>query len=183
MDNGVREMYAKSKTPIVIDGREIVLTNKQRAEMRVKQLSLALVQQRINEGWTLKQALKYNSTYVTKNNEICWMIPMIEMSFYIPVREKERINVVGARITERVKKGEWIDEILGDIDYYVEYNGRTHYDLATDDIERKLEAEKLEEERKKRLKPWLYDGTPQAVKPSEWFKYLCENDLMKKAVR
>lgn len=38
------------------------------------------------------------------------------------------------------------------------------------------------EEKRRRDRPWLYDGTPQVHKRNKWCVYLMENDIFPKAV-
>mgnify|MGYP007037675394 CR=1 FL=1 len=155
------------KRQIVIDGKEIELTEKQIFQMKCKQIPTALVQHRIYEGWTLDEAIKYNPSYITKGGEIWWVMSMPKATLYIPAKDKKRVRISRKKIEEALVEGDYLDDVLGDkITYFVEYNERTEYDLAVEDTNRQQKAEQLEKERHKRLKPHLYNGTPQAVKPT-----------------
>ena len=92
---------------------------------------------------------------------------MPKATLYIPAKDKKRVRISRKKIEEALVEGDYLDDVLGDkITYFVEYNERTEYDLAVEDTNRQQKAEQLEKERHKRLKPHLYNGTPQAVKPT-----------------
>ncbi|PTJ01391.1 hypothetical protein BU046_13190, partial [Staphylococcus simulans] len=85
------------------------------------------------------------------------------------------------QINKKYQEGKSFEEIIGDdFDYYLEEHKPT---FNIDEIEKKNKLAEQAEARRRKERPWLYDGTPQSVKPGPWYLHLCENDLMVKAVR
>lgn len=182
MGNGVREMGVK--TELYVGKRVIELKPKDKKIIQTRGLKYETVEQRLREGWSFKNAINLTNKYVTKKGDIYWCKAFPEETLYIPLKVMQTIQIQKYQLEKNYALGKDIEEILNDdFEYIIEANDRTHYDLAIEDVERKRIAEKLRVERERKEKPWLYDGTPQSVKPCKWYKYLVENDIFIKVVQ
>lgn len=171
-------------TKLFIYGRVIELKPKDKRTISSRGLRLETVEQRLKQGWSFKNATTLNNKYVTKRGEICYCRAFPKETLYIPLRIMRRIDLSRYQLTRNYEKGLSIEEILDDdFEYFIESNERNQYDLANEDYQRSKEAEQIRREREKRKRPWLYDGTPQCVKPSEWYKHLAQNDIFIKVVQ
>ncbi|AYU54659.1 hypothetical protein [Staphylococcus debuckii] len=148
-------------------------------------LNMITIQYRLDEGWGLDDAISLSPEYVMKNSVICAAFILPEVSYYLPLEtlEDNAIKSLTA-FRKRIENNKSIDGLLKENNlYFVDRNSRTEYDLALEDVMRRKRAEERSRERKKAEKPWLYDGTPQCVKPSKWYKHLAENDIFIKVVQ
>lgn len=165
MGNGVRKMAVK--TELYVGKRVIELKPKDKKTIQTRGLNYETVEQRLREGWSFKNAISLTNKYVTKKGDIYWCKAFPEETLYIPLKVMRTIQIQKYQLEKNYALGKDIEEILNDdFEYIIEANDRTHYDLAIEDVERRKKAAKLEKERHKRLKPHLYNGTPQAVKPT-----------------
>lgn len=166
-------------------GNQVIeLTDEQKKILKTNHISAELVQERLNDNWTLEQAISLRSNFVQKFGGIHWCYASPDETIYIPLDVKEQINLQKYRLRQNLIKGMSFEEIFqDDFMYVVEENTATEYDLALKDLERQRIAEELRAERERKTKPWLYDGTPQCVKPSKWYKHLAENDIFIKVVQ
>lgn len=160
--------------------RALNLSDEKAQKARNLGLNMITIQYRLDEGWNLENAITLPPEYVMKNNLICAAFILPEVSYYLPLEtlEDNAIKSLTA-FRKRLENNKSIDGLLKENNlYFVDRNSRTEYDLALDDVLRRRKAEEKARERKKAERPWLFDGTPQSVKPGDWYKHLCENDLI-----
>ncbi|WP_152974215.1 SA1788 family PVL leukocidin-associated protein [Staphylococcus simulans] len=142
------------------------------------------LQDRLNSGWDLEDALKYNYNHVMYKGKVCRRIRHEGIRFYIVAEDLQRSKVPPQTIMKYLKEGQLMDDILPlETEFYIEEHKKDALrNLVYKDRLRKERKKEQAEARKRAERPWLYDGTPQSVKPSPWYLHLCENDLMVKKV-
>lgn len=143
------------------------------------------LQERFDKGWDIEDALKYNFNHVMYKGKICRKIKHKGLTFYIVAEDLQRSKVPPQTIMKYLKEGQLMDDILPlETEFYIEEHKKDALrNLVYKDRLRKERKKEQAEARKRAERPWLYDGTPQSVKPDDWYWHLCENDLMVKAVR
>lgn len=143
------------------------------------------LQDRLNSGWDLEDALKYNYNHVMYEGKICRKIKHKGLTFYIVAEDLKRSKVPPQAIIKYLNGGHIMDDILPlETEFYiVEREKDALRNLVYKDRLRKERQKEQAEARKREERPWLYDGTPQSVKPSKWYKHLAENDIFIKVVQ
>lgn len=143
------------------------------------------LQDRLNSGWDLEDALKYNYNHVMYEGKICRKIKHKGLTFYIVAEDLKRSKVPPQAIIRYLNDGHIMDDILPlETEFYiVEREKDALRNLVYKDRLRKERQKEQAEACRRKERPWLYDGTPQSVEAGPWYLHLCENDLMVKAVR
>lgn len=167
------------------NGNLYELSREELYALKNKNLSIPIIEQRLRDGWSYEQATTLNASYVMKNGIICFMKALPDVTLYIPLNVMQEHSIQYYRIEKHYKDGYFLDEIIGDdFEYFVEYNSRTKYDLANEDVKRKKRAERLKREKEMKKRPWLYDGTPQPpYARDKYTQYLMQTSIYPKAVR
>lgn len=166
-----------SRNALCINNKIITLTPEDMRRIKINALNLLLVERRMNDGWSKEEATTLRRDYVTKWGSIYWKREFPDVTFYIPLREKQRIRIENYQIERNYGLGKTFEEIIGnDFEYFLEKNEDF---ISSEEIEQK----KRNEEREKRKRPWLYDGTPQVHPRSKYCQYLMDTSIFVKAVR
>ncbi|MCD8914250.1 hypothetical protein K2V61_01580 [Staphylococcus simulans] len=163
----------KREDYIYIKDRRIELTKAMKNRMNANQININVVQDRLSHGWTLEEAIGLNARHVQKEGEIYWVYQGIFETLYIPEKVRKNIHIQKYQLRKNLENGKSLKEILqNDFEYFVERNDRSEADLELEDRKRKEAAKELAEERLRKEKAHLYNGTPQFVKPTSNMKNL-----------
>lgn len=169
---------------VMYKGREVKLSKEQLKKVHGMKLNLIKLQDRLIEGWTFDEALTYNYHHVMYHGNVCRKIKMKDVTYYAVAEDLARNNIDVRSVQRYLFEGDFLGDILPmDCRFYVEYNHNAVNKLLYEDYQRFNRRKEKEAERERIAKPWLYDGTPQCVKPSKWYKHLAENDIFIKVVQ
>lgn len=143
------------------------------------------LQDRLNSGWDLEDALKYNFNHVMYKGKICRKIKHKGLTFYIVAEDLKRSKVPPQAIIKYLNDGHIMDDILPlETEFYiVEREKDALRNLVYKDRLRKERQKEQAEARKREERPWLYDGTPQVHPRDKYTQWLMETSIYPKAVR
>lgn len=169
----------------IYKGKEVQVSTQQARLLAGMKVNARMFQERLDEGWSFDEALKYNHAHVMYKGKICKVIKTKEITYYVSAKDLEKVKIPPQTIVKYLNEGDLLSDILPlGTEFYIVYNEKDALrNLVYEDYRSKQRRDKMIIERQRAKRPWLYNGTPQYVKPSNWYLYLCKNDLMKKAVR
>ncbi|WP_306807025.1 SA1788 family PVL leukocidin-associated protein, partial [Staphylococcus sp. HMSC078A12] len=85
------------------------------------------------------------------------------------------------QINKKYQEGKSFEEIIGDdFEYYLEEHKPT---FNIEEAEKKKKLAEQAEARRRKERPWLYDGTPQVHLRGKYTQYLMDTSIYPKAVR
>lgn len=143
------------------------------------------IQERLDKGWNIEDALKYNCNHVMYKGKICRKIKHKGLIFYIVAEDLKKSKVPPQTITKYLNDGHIMDDILPpETDFYiVEREKDALRNLLYKDRLRKECQKEQAEARRRKERPWLYNGTPQVHPRDKYTQYLMETSIYPKAVR
>ncbi|EKS26062.1 hypothetical protein HMPREF9310_01293 [Staphylococcus simulans ACS-120-V-Sch1] len=144
------------------------------------------LQERFDKGWDIEDALKYNFNHVMYKGKICRKIKHKGLIFYIIAEDLKRSKVPPQAIIKYLNDGHIMDDILPlETEFYiVEREKDALRNLVYKDRLRKERQKEQAEARKRKERPWLYDGTPQPpYARDEYTQWLMDTSIYPKAVR
>jgi len=160
-----------------IDGRPYRLTPNQMAKRNSNKISTNELQNRLDLGLTVDEALKIGRNYVTKFGEICYQFDDIDVSYYIPIGELKEQDINISVVTRGINQGYDIVELVPDgttvFEESPEYDSMQNQRLA--EIKRQEKIEEYKRAKYRENKPHLFDGTPQVHKFGEYAQYLADS--------
>lgn len=167
-----------------IDGKPYRMTAKE-SNMRVnKKISTNEIQNRLNLGMSMTQALSYSRKYAAKFGTLCYEVEGDEVFYYIPLEDVEGLaeNGISMRsVSRRIDVVEDISELL--LENTTVYEEHSDYDQSLNDelLKKKQEKaiNKMRDAKHRELKPHLYDGTPQTHEFGEYAQYLIDSYMFK----
>lgn len=165
--------------------------NERRYILQLLGNTIALMDKRLEEGWSAEQAKYLTPNYVMIDGIIYYLYNRKGYEVYIPLEDIERAEVdLGLQtktICHRIGKGYSLHEALTKPIKRSWQDEPSITDMMSNlkakEQKRSREAIKQMKERKYREeKPHLYDGTPQKHSLGNYTKYLMENDIFPKVV-
>lgn len=169
---------------ILYKGKEVKLSKDQVKKLRAMQLNIAKFQNRLVEGWSFDDALKYNHYYVMYHDKVCRKIKAKEVTYFALAEDLERYNIDVKAMQKHLNEGDFLGDILPlDCRFWAEYDKNLKNQLMLSDYRRINRRKELETQRQRELKPWLYDGTAQVHPRGKYTQYLMKTSIYPKAVR
>ncbi|WP_337227905.1 SA1788 family PVL leukocidin-associated protein [Staphylococcus succinus] len=150
-----------------------------------KKLSSNEIQERLNIGMSVDDALRYSNRYVVKFNELCYMLEGEGVYYYLPhysIAELQKRGVSLHLMSVRIRNCSDIHETLDDpelmegIKVYEE--DFDHDSTVTNELDNRRKQERIKEykdAKHREQRPWLYDGTKQQHSEGEYAKYLADS--------
>lgn len=171
-----------ARNTIYVNNKAVALTPEDMRQIKCKALNLLLVEKRMNHGWSKEEATTLRRDYITKWGSIYWRRDFPDVTLYVPLNDMQRIKIERYQINKKYQEGKSFEEIIGDdFDYYLEEHKPT---FNVDEIEKKKKLAEQAEARRRKERPWLYDGTPQPpYERDEYTQWLMETSIYPKAVR
>ncbi|RZI10267.1 SA1788 family PVL leukocidin-associated protein, partial [Staphylococcus aureus] len=140
-------------------------------------------QDRLIEGWTLDEALKYKHHHVMYHGNVCRKSKMKDVTYYAVAEDLVRNNIESRSVQRYLFEGDFLGDILPlDCRFYVEYNHNAVNKLLYEDYQRFNRRKEKEAERERIAKPWLHE-VPQEHGRSKYCQYLMDTSIFPKAVR
>lgn len=175
--------------PTTAKGKIVWLNESERKELVNMHVTLETVDQRLNEGWTVEQAISLNQKYVTYDNEIHYFFKKGNRIEYIPLAEMEKAEIdrgIAQRtIAKRLNQGMTVRDALTLVPITTEYKSierdvqEQQSKLRQKAIEKQERVKRQKLARKRANKPHLYDGTPQKHTFGKYAQYLTESYTFK----
>lgn len=167
-----------------IDGKPYRMNAKESRMRGNKKISTNEIQNRLDLGMSMTQALSYSRKYAAKFGTLCYIVEGDEVFYYIPLKDVERLteNGISMRsVSRRIDVVEDISELL--LEDTTVYEEHCDYDQSLYDelLKKKQEKaiNKMRDDKHRELKPHLYDGTPQAHEFGEYAQYLIDSYTFK----
>lgn len=165
-------------------GKEVQVSTQQARLLAGMKVSAKMFQERLDEGWSFDEALKYNHAYVMYRGKVCKVIETKEINYYVPVKELEKTKIPPQTIVKFLNDGDLLSDILPlGAEFYIVYNKKDALrNLVYEDYQSQQRRDKMIIERKRAKKPHLYNGTPQKHKRGKYCQYLMDTSIFPKAV-
>ena len=176
------------------NGEVLYLRGEERANLKNKELSLKIVEQRLENDWSIDEALTLNKNYVKVDGRIYYYYENSKREEYILLEDMERAEVdhnINARtVGKRLNQGMSVNEALTKPlsakalrDYERDLDMSLMNTLIKrDEQQQAMRVQEIKIEREKEVKPHLYNGTPQVHHRSDYCQYLMDNDIFPKKV-
>lgn len=169
---------------IIYRGRDVKLSKEQTKRLSALKLNIAKFQDRLVQGWSFDDALKYNHLYVMYHGSICRKIKVEDVTYFALAKDLEKHNIDVKAMQKHLYEGDFLGDVLPlDCKFWAEYDKDLKNQLMLADYRRINRRKELEEQRQRELKPWLYDGTVQKHARGKYCQYLMDTSIYPKAVR
>lgn len=176
--------------PTTPDGKIVWLEESEREAISKSILSLQDVQNRLDNGWKVQDAISLNNKYEMHNGEIHYVYRTERREELIHIDRMHEAEIekgiIPRTVAKRLNRGLSVEEALT-----LSPSTSDNASIARDIEEQKIKQRKREERRQqavksmkvrkfKEEKPHLYDGTEQNHTRGEYTTYLMENDVFPK---
>lgn len=184
-DDELTKESAFIRGPLYINGVAHTPTKEDKRVWRSGKLNKQDVQQRLDEGWSYKQAVSLNNLYVKKDGSICLKVETEDTVHYVPesrVRDLEIDGLSQNKLIKNLKSGNTLEKIIND--FYETEGGRitqgaTKYVIQDRLRENRRRERELEKKRKEQERLKMIED--EKVR-SKWFEHLANNDIFPKKV-
>lgn len=176
----------KSHSTYYIDGTPVRMSSKQHSTKSRRKLSAAQIQERLDIGMSMDDALNWSGRYEVKFGSLCFALMGQDSVYYLPTETVATLKDRGVSIhhlANRVKNVEDIvdavDEpsIIDDLIIYEDEIVQVE-DESSKKLQEKARQERIQYYKDKKYrerKPHLFDGTPQVHKWGSYAEYLASS--------
>ena len=176
----VNRKQSKSVVTYYIREEPYRMTTKEQRIKTKMTLSSIEIQNRLNIGLSMHEALKFSIKYVAKFGQMCYEIEGIDTFYYIPyddVQTLSRNGIEMAQVSRNVATVEDISELLLEDTRVYEESMDNDSSLDNELLERRKQEsiQKYKDEKHREQKPHLYNGTKQSHSFGEYAQYLADS--------
>lgn len=170
----------KVNTTYYIDGKPCRMTSSEKRKRSTSKLTTYEIQERLNLGMSMTEALHYSNRYTAKFGQLCYRVKGLESVYYIPMEDVRALNEHGITMVYIVRNVLFVDDISEllledtrvyeeDLEYDVEFQNK---------IKQKHREQKIQEYKDIKYReehPHLFDGTPQTHEWGDYAEYLASS--------
>lgn len=169
-----------NNTTYYVKGEPYRLTTKEQRLKFKNKLSSIEIQNRLNLGLAMHEALKFSYKYVAKFGHMCYEIEGDEVFYYIPYDDVLVLNRHGiemAQVSRNIVVVDDISQLLLDDTRVFEESADNDSSLNNELLERRKQEsiQRYKDEKHREQKPHLYNGTKQSHSFGEYAQYLADS--------